>query len=293
VRHGRTTMNNIDVGGVEMNYNHTIAIAGASGFVGQTLQRSLANVVVLNRDDSVEILIDKLKDVDVVINLAGAPIVKHWNEAYKKVLFSSRIVNTQKLVNAIDKSDVSYFISTSAIGIYPNDESCDESCTEYANDFLAKLCIAWENEALKCTKPTAVLRLGVVLGKEGGALAKMLLPFKLGVGGNIGDGTMMTSWIAVDDLMSIYHFLINQKEEGIFNAVSPNPVDNVSFTKALGKVLHRPTLLPLPIQVLNLLYGEASCILTDSKEVYPQRLLDMKFDFKYSTIDDALNHILC
>jgi len=271
----------------------TIAISGANGFVGHALQKSLANVVVLNRDDNVEILVDKLKDVDVVINLAGAPIVKRWNEAYKKVLYSSRIENTQKLVNAIDKSDVSYFISTSAIGIYPNDVKCNESCTAYADDFLAQLCIAWENEALKCTKPTAVLRLGVVLGKEGGALAKMLLPFKLGLGGNIGNGKMMTSWIAIDDLMGIYHFLINQKEEGVFNAVSPNPVDNASFTKALGKVLHRPTLLPLPIQVLNLIYGEASCVLTDSKEVYPQRLSDMKFDFKYPTIDDALNHILC
>ena len=270
-----------------------IAIAGANGFVGQALQNTLQNVVVLNRDDSVEILVNKLKDVDVVINLAGAPIVKRWNEAYKKVLFSSRIESTQKLVSAIDKSDVSYFISTSAIGIYPNDVKCNESCTAYADDFLAKLCEEWEKEALKCTKPTAVLRLGVVLGKEGGALAKMLLPFMLGLGGNIGNGKMMTSWIAIDDLMGIYHFLINQKEEGVFNAVSPNSVDNASFTKALGKVLHRPTLLPLPIQVLNLIYGEASCVLTDSKEVYPQRLSDMKFDFKYPTIDDALNHILC
>ena len=276
-----------------MQENISIAIAGANGFVGQALQNTLENVVVLNRNDSVEILVEKLKDVDVVINLAGAPIVKRWNESYKKVLYSSRIENTQKLVSAIDKSDVSYFISTSAIGIYPNDVKCNESCTAYADDFLAQLCIAWENEALKCTKPTAVLRLGVVLGKEGGALAKMLLPFKLGLGGNIGNGKMMTSWIAIDDLMGIYHFLINQKEEGVFNAVSPNPVENASFTKALGKVLHRTTLLPLPIQVLNLIYGEASCVLTDSKEVYPQRLSDMKFDFKYPTIDDALNHILC
>jgi len=269
-----------------------IAISGANGFVGQALQKSLANVVVLDRDDSVEILIDKLKDVDVVINLAGAPIVKRWNEAYKKVLYSSRIENTQKLVSAIDKSDVSYFISTSAIGIYPNDKICDESCTEYADDFLAKLCEDWENEALKCTKPTTVLRLGVVLGKEGGALAKMLLPFKLGLGGNIGNGKMITSWIALDDLMGIYRFLIEEKIEGIFNAVSPNPVDNASFTKALGKVLHRPTFMPLPTQILKLIYGEASCVLTDSKDVYPQRLLDVKFDFKYPTIDDALKHTL-
>ena len=270
-----------------MKKTKTIAIAGASGFVGQALQKSLANVIVLNRDDSVEILVEKLKDVDVVINLAGAPIVKRWNEAYKKVLYSSRIESTQKIVSAIDKSDVSYFISTSAIGIYPNDKTCDESCTTYADDFLAKLCEDWENEALKCTKPTAVLRLGVVLGKEGGALAKMLLPFKLGLGGNIGDGKMMTSWIAVDDLMRIYLFLIEQKEEGVFNAVSPNPVDNANFTKALGKVLHRPTFMPLPTQVLNFIYGEASCILTDFKEVYPKYLIDKGFKFKYPVLESA------
>jgi uncharacterized protein (TIGR01777 family) len=272
--------------------NRYIAISGASGFVGQSLQKSLANVVVLNRNDSVEILTEKLNDVDVVINLAGAPIVKRWNEAYKKVLYSSRIESTQKLVSAIDKSDVSYFISTSAIGIYPNNKSCDESCTEYANDFLAQLCIAWENEALKCTKPTAILRLGVVLGKEGGALAKMLLPFKLGLGGNIGNGKMMTSWIAINDLLNIYKFLINEGTEGIFNAVSPHPIDNATFTKALGKVLHRPTRIPLPTQMLNLIYGESSCILIDSKEVYPNNLIDCGFEFKYKTIDSALEDII-
>jgi uncharacterized protein (TIGR01777 family) len=269
---------------------HTIAIAGASGFVGSALQKSLNDVIILDRNDSVDILIDKLQDVDVVINLAGAPIVKRWSENYKKVLFSSRTETTKKLVIAINKSNVSYFISTSAIGIYPNDKKCDETCSKYADDFLAKLCKAWEETAYMCTKPTAILRLGVVLGKEGGALSKMLLPFKLGLGGNIADGKMMTSWIAIDDLIAIYHFLIEERVEGIFNAVAPHPVSNATFTKALGQVLHRPTLLPLPKTILKLIYGEASCVLTDSKEVYPKRLLDEGFDFKYPSIEHALNH---
>jgi len=277
-----------------MQTNHIkIAISGTSGFVGSTLVASFDEVVVLPRDASVEELVEKLDGVDVVVNLAGAPIVKRWSSAYKEVLFSSRVGFTQRLVEAIERSNVLYFISTSAIGIYPNDKKCDESCSVYADDFLANLCRQWEKEALKCTKPTAILRLGVVLGKEGGALAKMLLPFKLGLGGNIGNGKMMTSWIAIDDLINIYHFLIAQKEEGVFNAVSPNPVDNASFTKALGKVLHRPTLLPLPTQILKLVYGEASCVLTDSKEVYPQRLLDNGFKFKYPTIDDTLKDVFC
>ncbi|MBA1421587.1 MAG: TIGR01777 family protein [Epsilonproteobacteria bacterium] len=269
-----------------------IAIAGASGFVGQALQNTLVNVVVLHRDDSVEILTEKLKYVEVVINLAGAPIVKRWNEAYKEVLISSRVETTKKLVSAIEKSNVSYFISTSAIGIYPNDKSYNEFCTEYADDFLAKLCTEWEEVALGCTKPTAILRFGVVLGKEGGALSKMLLPFRLGLGGNIDNGKMMTSWIQIDDLMSIYHFLIDTKETGIFNAVTPHPVDNAIFTKALGKALNRPTLLPLPKQILKLIYGEASCALIDSKEVYPKRLTDKGFKFRYPEINEALEHCI-
>jgi len=271
---------------------HKIAIAGASGFVGSALEKSLNDVIILHRNDSVDMLIDKLQDVDVVINLAGAPIVKRWSENYKKVLYSSRIETTQKLVMAINKSNVSYFISTSAIGIYPNDKKCDETCSEYEDDFLAKLCKAWEEAAYMCTKPTAILRLGVVLGKEGGALSKMLLPFNLGLGGNIADGKMMTSWIAIDDLIAIYHFLIEERVEGIFNAVAPHPVSNATFTKALGQALHRPTLLPLPKTILKLIYSEASCVLTDSKEVYPKRLLDTGFDFKYPSIEDALNHML-
>jgi len=270
---------------------HKIAIAGASGFVGSALEKSLNDVIILHRNDSVDMLIDKLKDVDVVINFAGAPIVKRWSEKYKKVLYSSRIETTKKLVLAINKSNVSYFISTSAIGIYPNDIQCDEMCSEHVDDFLASLCKAWEEEACMCTKPTAILRLGVVLGKEGGALSKMLLPFKLGLGGNIADGKMMTSWIAIDDLIAIYHFLIEEKVEGIFNAVAPYPVSNAAFTKALGQALHRPTLLPLPKAILKLMYGEASCVLIDSKEIYPKRLVEAGFDFKFHTIEDVLNHL--
>jgi len=274
-----------------MNNAFTIAISGASGFIGYALQQSFSNVVVLDRDDSVEVLIKKLKNVDVVINLSGAPMVKRWSRAYKELLYHSRIEITQKLVKAIDQSEVSYFISTSAIGLYPNDTVCDEFCSSYADDFLSKICMDWEMEASKCTKPTAIVRLGVVLGKDGGALAKMLLPFRLGLGGNIGDGKMMMSWIAIDDLVRIYHFLIYKKEEGIFNAVSPDPIDNATFTKALGNVLNRPTLLPLPIAMLKLIYGEASCILTDSKEVYPTKLIERNFVFKYPVIEDALSNI--
>jgi hypothetical protein len=130
------------------------------------------------------------------------------------------------------------------------------------------------------------------VGKEGGALAQMLTPFKLGVGGIIVNGKMITSWIAMDDLIRIYQFVIEKKLTGIFNAVSPNPITNYDFTKALGKVLHRPTILPIPEFALRIMYGEASSVLTGSKEIYPKALLDQDFVFEYTDIESALAHEL-
>jgi len=271
-----------------MQGSYTIAVAGASGFVGRHLQKAFENIVVLKRDDSVEELIKKLNGVNVVVNLAGAPIIKRWSRSYKEKLYRSRVDTTHKLVNAINQSEVDYFISTSAIGIYPSMQKCDEYTTEYANDFLAKLCIDWEKEAQKCTKATAILRFGVVLGKDGGALKNMLIPFKLGFGGPIGNGKMVTSWIHIDDLINIYRFLIKQKTTGIFNAVSPNPITNYNFTKALGNALHRPTFMRVPIFMLKLIFGEGASVLIDSKDVYPKRIESLGFNFRYIRIDEVL-----
>lgn len=269
-----------------------VALTGASGFVGSALKSHFIDFTVIDRDDDEATILDKLQDVDVVINLAGAPIIKRWSDPYKKVLLQSRIETTHRLVKAVNQSDIKLFISTSAIGIYPDNMPCDESYQNVADDFLGHLSKAWEDEALKCQKPTAILRFGVILGVEGGALAQMLTPFKLGVGGIIGDGKMMTSWIHMDDLMEIYHFVIDNKLTGIFNAVSPIPVTNYTFTKALGAALHRPTILPIPRFALRIMYGEAAAVLTGSKEVYPKALLDEGFEFKYSDIESALKDLL-
>jgi uncharacterized protein (TIGR01777 family) len=269
-----------------------VALTGASGFVASHLLQQFSHYVVIERRDSEEDIVKKLDGVDIVFNLAGAPIIKRWSDEYKKLLVSSRIETTKKLVNAINKSDVSYFISTSAIGAYPDDAPFDESYKDYADDFLGSLTKEWESEALKCEKPTAIVRFGVILGSDGGALAQMLPPFKLGLGGVIGDGKMMTSWIDVDDLVRIYSYLIEHKLTGVFNATAPQPVTNHEFTKALGAVLGRPTLFPLPVFVLKLLFGEGSTVLTGSKEVYPKALEDAGFEFKYKTIKDSLEHLL-
>ncbi|DAB41067.1 MAG TPA: TIGR01777 family protein [Sulfurovum sp. UBA12169] len=268
-----------------------IAITGASGFVGTALQQIFFDCVIIHRNDDQEAILKKLRGVDIVINLAGAPIIKRWSDPYKEILQKSRIETTKTLVQAINQSEVSHFISTSAIGIYPDNQKCDESCTQTADDFLGNLARRWEEEAFLCNKPTAILRFGVVLGKEGGALAQMLTPFRLGVGGIIADGKMMTSWIDIEDLMGIYRFLIDHRLTGIYNAVSPHPVSNYVFTKALGKVLRRPTILPIPKFVLRIMYGEAASVLTGSKEVYPKALMDQGFTFTFPNIDEALEHI--
>lgn len=269
-----------------------IAITGASGFVGRALQESFSDTVTIQREDDEATILDKLKGVDVVINLAGAPIIKRWSDPYKKILRESRIHTTDRLVSAINQSDVKHFISTSAIGIYPSDLPCDESCDTYADDFLGKLAKAWEEEAHKCHKPTAILRFGVILGKEGGALKQMITPFRLGVGGIIGNGKMMTSWIHIDDLMGIYKLLMEKQLTGVFNATAPHPVTNHTFTKALGKALHRPTILPIPEFVLRIMYGEAASVLTDSKEVYPKKIIEEGYRFHYTDIEKALKQIV-
>lgn len=269
-----------------------VAITGASGFVSSHLTRTFTDFVSIHRNDTEGEILAKLNGVDVVFNLAGAPIIKKWSESYKKVLVSSRVDTTKTLVNAINKSEVKHFISTSAIGAYPDNAPFDESFSGYGSDFLASLTKAWEAEALKCIKPTAIIRFGVILGPDGGALAQMLTPFKMGVGGIIGDGKMMTSWIDVHDLVRIYEHIIDKKLAGTFNATAPQPVSNYVFTKALGKVLNRPTVFPLPEFVLKLLFGEGSTVLTGSKEVYPKALLESGFEFHYPDIDASLWRIL-
>jgi len=269
-----------------------VALTGASGFIGTALQDHFKEVVYLHRDDTEELILQKLDGVDIVINLAGAPIIKRWSDPYKKVLLESRIKTTETLVRAVNRSQIKHFISTSAIGIYPDDKKCDERCTDVAGDFLGFLASKWESEALACEKPTTILRFGVILGKNGGALAQMMTPFKWGVGGIIGDGKMMTSWIHMDDLIGIYDFIIEKKLTGIFNATAPNPVTNYRFTKVLGRALHRPTVLPIPKFVLNIMYGEAATVLTGSKMIYPRKILEAGYLFKFQEIEYALKNIV-
>ena len=281
-----------------------IAIVGANGFIGTYMQSFFReegfDVLPLGKKDtqkSVEDIAKVLEATDIIINLAGAPIIHRWSSSYKKVLYNSRIITTRKLVAAMAhmKNKPELFISTSAVGIYATDGPMRESNYTYGNNFLTKICQDWETEAKLAERFTRVVifRFGVVLGKGGGALSKMMPAFRLGIAGTIGDGSEPFSWVHMDDLLSAYLFVFtNEKLEGTFNLSAPNPVTNRELTKTLGKVLHRPTVIPLPKFFLRFLFSEGATVLTEGQRVIPERLLENGFTFKYPIIKEALLEIL-
>ncbi|AXX94317.1 TIGR01777 family oxidoreductase [Arcobacter ellisii] len=279
----------------------TIAISGASGFVGTSLTKFFSNVgykvipisrEILNNNNKLEEL---LNTTDIVINLAGANIINRWSESYKKLLYSSRIDTTSKIVKAINSisNKPKILISTSAVGIYDNISTYDENGS-FSNDFLSNLCQDWEKEALKAKNETtkvAIFRFGIVLGQEGGALQKMITPFKLGLGGTIGSGKQAFSFVHIDDLLNAYKFVIENSHEGIFNLTAPKPTTNKGLTLALGKTLKRPTILPVPEFVLKLIFSEGARVLTDGQSAIPKKLLDLGFEFKFKTIEETIENL--
>lgn len=280
----------------------TIAITGASGFVGTNLTKFFKNlnykIIPISRD----ILNDKLKlksvldESDVIINLAGANIISRWTAEYKELLYTSRIDTTKKIVSALnqitDKNKL--LISTSAVGIYDNKETHDEDGT-FANDFLSNLCQDWESEALKAKSPNikvSIFRFGIVLGKGGGAFAKMITPFRLGLGGIIGSGNQAFSYIHITDLLNAYKFVIENNYENTFNLTAPKPTINLLFTRALGKALRKPTIFPVPEFILKLIFSEGAKVLTDGQDVIPKRLLSLGFKFKYNDIKETVDGLI-
>jgi uncharacterized protein (TIGR01777 family) len=285
--------------------SHIIAMSGASGFVGSNLCRRFQEnnwkIVALGRKEfalSSEELAKWLQGVDVIVNLAGAPVINRWTEEYKKIMYQSRITLTKKLVNAciLMENTPQVFLSTSAVGCYSPIGTHTEDDNNLADDFLGHLTRDWENEAFRAKKfgsRVAVFRFGVVLGQGGGALAKMILPFKLGVGGTIGNGRQPFSWIHIKDLVRVFEAAINDPSyEGVYNMTAPHPTTNFGLTKALGKALSRPTILPVPGFVLRLLYGEGAQVLTSGQTVLPKRLLDSGFQFDFSSIEEAVTDCL-
>ncbi|MFY9087933.1 TIGR01777 family oxidoreductase [Arcobacter aquimarinus] len=279
----------------------TIAITGASGFVGTSLKKYFSalgyKIISISRDvlNDNKKLEETLNQTDIVINLAGANIINRWSESYKKLLYSSRIETTSKIVNAINsiQNRPKLLISTSAVGIYDNKTTYDENGS-YSNDFLSNLCQDWEKEAKKAKNEStkvSIFRFGIVMGKDGGALQKMITPFKLGLGGTIGDGKQAFSYIHINDLLNAYKFVIENEFEDTFNLTAPIPTTNKGLTLALGKTLKRPTILPVPQFVLNIIFSEGARVLTDGQSAIPKKLLELGFKFKFNTIEETIEDL--
>ncbi len=295
-----------------------ILITGGTGFIGKALIASLLaegyEVTVLSRDiNSVESIcgvgvkainsLEALKPEDtfqIVINLAGAPIFDaRWSDARKQIIRDSRINLTQQLVAGLAKMSTKpeLLISGSAIGYYG--DQGDTILTEHSGvkeDFSQQLCADWENEAKKAEQfgiRVCLIRTGLVLGEGGGLLQRMLLPFKLCLGGRLGSGQQWMSWIHREDWIAIaLKLIVDTTMTGAYNATAPNPVTNSQFTKALADALNRPVLLPVPAWLLKKLLGEMSELVLGSQRVFPERLLAAGFKFKYTTLLSALTQLL-
>ena len=281
-----------------------ISMSGATGFIGDMLKTRFIDrgwqVNVIDRKsldlEDKEFIDKKIEGSDVVINLAGAPILKRWNDRYKKEIYQSRIDTTRKITTAIRDAHRKplVFISGSAIGIYNSTETHTEESLHFADDFMGKVCRDWEHEALEAIGSTRVVifRTSVVLGRNGGALKTMYAPFKFGLGGIIGNGKQPFSWIHETDLINACLFTIeNEKISGIVNGVAPNPTTNYHFTKTFGKVLTQPTIMSVPEFALKLVYGEGSQALTSGQKVLPEKLLKAGFTFSFPTIEKALMNL--
>lgn len=280
-----------------------IAITGATGFIGKRLSKHLKGlgheILPVGRKELSlgELqLASFLEGCDAVINLAGAPILARHTDSYKKIIYDSRVETTNHLSQAIKFMNrrPEILISTSAIGIYSGRSVSTESSPEYADDFVAHVCKDWEAAAAKSAPFTKVciVRLGVVLDNKEGALAKMLLPFKLGLGARIGNGQQMFSWIHIEDLLEAFTYLLDNRAEGIYNLTSPGFLTNKAYTRALSNTMKKPAILIIPGFTLRFIYGDGADTLTSGQAVYPERLLNEGFEFKHPILEKALDQLL-
>ena len=291
-----------------------IIIAGSNGFIGSHLNSYFENrgceLVLLSRNpnrinsyfwdpETNQIDSSLLEGADVVINLSGEGIFGRWGEKKKTQIRESRLVATQFLCNTLLnlKLPPKLYVGASAIGYYGDrsDEVLVESSTP-GHDFLAEVCTAWEGAAgiLKQKNIRVVFsRLGIVLGRDGGTLKYIEKAFSSGMGGILGSGKQIMSWIAIDDVCHAMQHIIDHSEmEGGVNFTAPHPVSNLEFTQEIGKLLNRPTLVPVPKFALTMLFGEGAHIFLSSTNAYPERLLKSGYQFHYPSLEGALKKYL-
>jgi uncharacterized protein len=302
-----------------------IAITGATGFVGSKLVKKLSDrgdeIVIFVRDpDKAKRIFpptsfpkltivradvkvagewqQSLSDCDAVVNLAGAPIAERWTQEHKQNILDSRKIGTRNLVAGIQAAanKPKVMVSTSAIGYYGTSETAVfEENSPAGSDFLAEVCKAWEAEASAVKAAgvrLAILRFGIILG-DGGALGKMLAPFRMFAGGPIGTGRQWFSWIHCDDLVNLIVAAIDRPEyDGIFNATAPQPVRMSEFCSALGEALNRPSWLPVPSFVLEVMLGDGAIVVLEGQQVLPQQTVAKGFKYEYDSLKTALKQII-
>jgi uncharacterized protein (TIGR01777 family) len=291
--------------------NQKFLITGGTGFIGSKLVEEILKdghkVTILTRNKKllakesqvnyITTLDENNFDYDIVINLCGETISQRWSSAIKTKIYNSRIKTTQELARIIQslKNPPKLVISGSAIGYYgiSADKIFDESSKiENQNLFSQELCESWEDAA----KPIAtksrlvIIRTGVVIGKNGGIMKKMLLPFKLGLGGKIGQGNQYLSWIALEDAIGIINLIINEEKiSQAINLTAPSVTTNEIFSKSLAKILHRPCIFNMPSVVAKLIFGQmANELLLNGQNIYPKKALDFGYKFKFDKIDEAI-----
>jgi len=295
-----------------------IVISGASGLVGRRLLKNLSaaghSIHVLSRHAGTNLPPgvklstwdpvknqppeESLRDAAAVIHLAGEPVAQRWTARTRQLIRESRVMGTRNLVQAIEKlpGKPEALICASAIGYYGSrgDEVLTETSAP-ANSYLAEVCQAWETEA-QAAEALGVrvvrVRIGLVLDARGGALKRMLPPFRMGVGGKLGSGKQWMSWIHLEDLAAIFQFALDHPVRGAFNGVAPYPLSNSEFTRALGQAVHRPAIFPVPAFALKALFGEMSEILLASQRVAPAAVEAAGFRFRFPQLDAALRDLL-
>lgn len=292
-------------------------IIGGSGLIGRALLAREDDAIVTSRTATVcglpshtrqvrwdpmreTLSREALEGVDAVFNLAGEPVASgRWTTERKRRIRESRVIGTKNLVEGIRRLDrrPPVLVSASAVGYYGDcgDRELTES-SEAGDDFLADVCAQWEqssHEAESLGVRVVCVRIGIVLAPGGGALARMLGPFKLGLGGRIGSGRQWMPWVHIEDVVGVLqHASGNVSVSGPMNAVAPNPVTNSEFTRTLGRALHRPTLFPVPNAVLRLAFGEMGGMLTASQRVAPRSAQLSGYAFRYTELGSALDAVL-
>ncbi|MEI7828331.1 MAG: TIGR01777 family oxidoreductase [Prolixibacteraceae bacterium] len=284
-----------------------LVITGGTGFIGRHLTSHLGDlgheIMLIQRSDlkqGADRISKLIKSSDVIINLAGSPVIKRWTSSNKNEMLDSRINTTNILVDAmtfLDPQDrPKIFLSASAIGIYNSNEMHSESSTGFDTNFLATVCQKWEaclEPLKKLNTRICLLRIGIVLGKNGGMLNKILPLFRKALGGKIASGKQSFSFIHYHDFCCAISFLIDNSQcNGVFNLTAPEISNNEKFTAILAQACHMPALFSVPEIALKLVYGEAAVTLIKGQAVYPQHLVDCGFKFQFPDLKSAIADIL-